>query len=100
MSVPVIIAIVAVAIVLARLAMRFAGYGTAAGNTIVRCRRGHLFTTLWVPFGSLKAVRLGVWRYQYCPVGKHWSLVRPVKESELTPEQRAQAEAVKDIRLP
>lgn len=80
--------------------MRAAGYGTLAGNTIVRCRRGHLFTTMWVPFASFKSIRLGPWRYQYCPVGRHWSLIRPVRTDDLTPEERAQAEAVKDIRVP
>jgi hypothetical protein len=97
---PVIIAIVAVAIVVLRIGMRLVGYGTGAGNTIVRCRQGHLFTTLWLPLGSFKSIRLGPWRYQYCPVGKHWTLVRPVKESDLTEEEREQAEAVKDIRIP
>jgi hypothetical protein len=41
-------------------------------DTPVRCSAGHLFTTIWVPLGSLKAVRLGGTRYQYCPVGHHW----------------------------
>ena len=100
MKAPVIIAIVAIAIIVLRVGMRLAGYGTGAGNTIVRCRRGHLFTTLWLPLGSLKAIRLGPWRYQYCPVGKHWTLVRPVKESDLTEEEREQAAAAKDIRIP
>ncbi len=29
------------------------------GNAVVRCRQGHLFTTIWIPGASLKAVRLG-----------------------------------------
>ena len=70
------------------------------GNIIVRCRRGHLFTTLWVPGGSLKAVRLGVARFQYCPVGKHWSLVLPVQESSLSPEDLAAARTRHDISIP
>lgn len=94
------IAIVAGGIVVLRIAMRAAGYGTLGGKTIVRCRRGHLFTTVWVPLASFKAIRLGPWRYQHCPVGRHWSLVRPVRENDLTPEQRQQAEAVRDIRIP
>lgn len=97
---PVVIAIVAGGIVVLRVAMRVAGYGTLAGNTIVRCRQGHLFTTVWVPLASFKAVRLGPWRYQFCPVGRHWSLVRPVREGDLTPEERQQAAATKDIRIP
>lgn len=38
----------------------------------VRCSAGHVFTTIWMPLGSLKAVRLGWKRWQYCPVGRHW----------------------------
>jgi hypothetical protein len=71
-----------------------------AVNTVVRCRRGHLFTTLWIPGGSLKAVRLGWWRLQRCPVGRHWSLVTPVKVSELTEEERQLASQQRDVRIP
>ncbi len=27
-------------------------------DTVVRCRSGHLFTSLWIPGGSLKALRV------------------------------------------
>jgi hypothetical protein len=54
------------------------------GNVMVRCRQGHLFTTLWIPGVKLKAIDLGVARVQHCPVGIHWSLVVPVRESDLT----------------
>lgn len=79
--------------------MRMRGY-RMGGRLIVRCREGHLFTTIWIPGGSLKAMRLGWWRFQYCPVGRHWSLVTPVKESDLTPKELRQARANRDIRLP
>ena len=69
-------------------------------RTIVRCREGHFFTTLWVPGASFKAVRLGWWRIQRCPVGGHWALVTPVQESELTDAERDQALAHPDIRIP
>jgi hypothetical protein len=69
-------------------------------RTIVRCRDGHLFTTLWVPGASVKAVRLGWWRLQRCPVGRHWTLVTPVREAELTDDERAGARAHADVRLP
>jgi hypothetical protein len=69
-------------------------------RTVVRCRDGHLFTTLWVPGASLKAVRLGWWRYQRCPVGRHWSLVTPVQESGLTDAERDRALAHPDVRIP
>ena len=68
-------------------------------NTVVRCRSGHLFTTVWVPGASVKAVRLGWWRYQRCPVGNHWTFVTPVQVSELTSEERQLAQ-VHDVRLP
>jgi hypothetical protein len=69
-------------------------------NTVVRCRSGHLFTTLWIPGVSLKSVRLGWWRLQRCPVGMHWSLVTPVKVSDLTEEERQLAGEHRDVRIP
>jgi hypothetical protein len=71
-----------------------------AGNVVVRCREGHLFTTLWVPGGSVKSVRLGPWRFQRCPVGGHWSLVTPVRRADLSFRQRRLAAARRDIRIP
>ena len=70
------------------------------GNTIVRCRDGHLFTTLWIPGASLKALRLGWYRFQRCPVGNHWTLVKPVRDADLTSEEREAAEQIHDVRLP
>jgi hypothetical protein len=69
-------------------------------DTVVRCRDGHLFTTLWIPGGSLKAVRLGWWRLQHCPVGRHWSLVTPVDVSALSDEERVLAAEHRDVRIP
>jgi hypothetical protein len=80
-------------------AIRRLGY-PVAGNVVVRCQEGHFFTTIWVPGASLKSVRLGRWRFQRCPVGRHWSLVTPVRRADLTPEQRRLADASRDIRLP
>jgi hypothetical protein len=71
-----------------------------AGNVVVRCRHGHLFTTIWVPGASLKALRLGKWRFQRCPVGGHWSLVSPVRRTDLTPEEQRLAAASTDVRIP
>ena len=34
------------------------------GRVVVRCRDGHVFTTVWVPFMSIKAIRLGLVRFQ------------------------------------
>ena len=75
------------------------GYGVA-GDVVVRCRRGHLFTTLWVPGLSLTSLRLGWWRLQYCPVGAHWTLVTPVPVADLTPQELAAARTRHDIALP
>ena len=71
-------------------------------SRIVRCSDGHLFLSKWMPGLSLKAVRLGSnVRYQYCPVGRHWKIVTPVDEANLTEEQRAQARAYHDVlRVP
>ena len=75
------------------------GYGVG-GNVVVRCQQGHLFTTIWIPGASLKSLRLGWWRFQRCPVGSHWSLVTPVKGSELTEEDKRLARTTEDIRIP
>ena len=69
------------------------------GNTIVRCRKGHLFSTIWIPGASLKAVRLGWFRFQYCPVGEHWTLVRPVRDQDLSEDQRREAVEHHDNRV-
>ena len=67
----------------------------------VRCSAGHLFTTIWVPLASLKAVRLGPERYQYCPVGHHWaSVTRLDWEPDTTAQELAEAARVHDVRIP
>jgi hypothetical protein len=71
-----------------------------AGTVIVRCRAGHLFTTIWIPGASLKSVRLGWWRFQRCPVGRHWTLVTPVRDSDLPEAERTAARQVRDARVP
>ena len=91
--------IIVAVILLEPVAMWLRGY-PIGGNLVVRCRRGHLFTTIWLPGASLKSVRFGWWRLQCCPVGKHWSIVTPVKKSELTENDKRIASEHKDIRLP
>lgn len=66
----------------------------------VRCSAGHLFTTTWVPLGSLKAVRLGRRRYQRCPVGRHWAIVRPLDRASAAPAELEAASAVHDVHVP
>jgi hypothetical protein len=93
MSTGVVVAVVVIAAVLAlvvvlNVVMRRRGY-SIPGRTIVRCSKGHLFRTTWVEGGSLKAVRLGpLTRYQHCPIGEHWAIVHPVKDEELSDEER------------
>lgn len=70
------------------------------GKFVVRCQQGHLFETIWIPGVSVKSLRFGLWRFQRCPIGNHWSLVTPVKESELSESERRAAHARPDIRLP
>jgi hypothetical protein len=81
------------------LLARRLGY-TLGGNAVVRCRQGHLFTTIWIPGVKLKAVDLGVARLQRCPVGQHWSLVTPVRDSDLTDEERRFAREHHDVWIP
>jgi len=69
-------------------------------DTVVRCRDGHLYTTIWVPGVSVKSFRLLWWRVQMCPVGRHWSVVTPAVVADLTPVQAAQAASIHDIRIP
>jgi hypothetical protein len=73
--------------------------GRVGGALVVRCRRGHLFSTIWLPAASLKAVRLGFWRVQRCPRG-HWTVVTPVRASDLSSRQLARARRLKDVRIP
>jgi hypothetical protein len=91
-----ILAVLAVGTVVARRR----GYSGLGGNTIVRCSEGHLFTTIWIPGASLKSIRLGPRRFQYCPVGRHFALVAPVKDEELTGDERQAASARRDVRIP
>jgi hypothetical protein len=81
------------------IAMKLRGY-RLGGNLVVRCRRGHLFTTLWLPGASLKSLRFAWWRFQRCPVGKHWSIITPVKDSELTDDEKRIAARRRDVPIP
>jgi hypothetical protein len=80
-------------------AMKLRGY-PIGGNIVVRCSKGHLFTTLWIPGVSVKGLRLGWWRVQRCPVGNHWSVVTPVKEADLSGRERRRARRTRDTPLP
>ena len=87
-TVIIILALAAAVVVASNVVVRRRGY-SIPGKTVVRCSKGHLFTTTWVEGGSLKAIRLGLLtRYQRCPVGKHWAIVHPVKDEDLTDDER------------
>jgi hypothetical protein len=81
------------------LMLKRRGYGLG-GDVVVRCRRDHLYTTMWFPGASVTSVRLGWWRIQYCPVGRHVSLVTPVDTAGLDAVDRQAATDVHDLRLP
>ena len=87
------------ALVAFTLIARRLGYNLG-GNVVVRCRKGHLFTTIWIPGIKLKAIDLGIARVQHCPIGNHWSLVVPVRNRDLTDEQRQAAAKHHDARIP
>ena len=93
------LALVVAAVAIETIGMRLRGYRVGS-NVVVRCRDGHLFTTIWIPAASLKSLKLGWWRFQHCPVGHHWSLVTPVRESDLTEEQKREAREHHDVRIP
>jgi hypothetical protein len=89
-------------LVVETIVMRRRGYAFGR-SVIVRCREGHVFPTIWIPGISLKALRLEPvrWmRFQYCPIGKHWAVVVPVKVSDLTDEVRLAALEHHDLRIP
>ena len=88
-----------VADLVATIVGRRRGYGFGR-NTVVRCRQGHFFTTIWIPGVSLKSVRLGWWRIQRCPVGSHWTVVVPVREADLAEDERRAAHEHRDVRIP
>ncbi|HEY1652468.1 MAG TPA: hypothetical protein VGG09_11355 [Acidimicrobiales bacterium] len=76
------------------------GYSGMGGDTVVRCSKGHLFTTKWIVSSSLKAVRLGYKRYQRCPICEKWRIVVPVEDDDLTDEDRRMAAEHHDTKLP
>ena len=94
-----IVLAVLVAYVVGTIAARRQGY-SVGGNTPVRCSDGHVFTTIWIPGASLKSIRLGWKRLQWCPIGGHWSLVTPQRDADLTEDERVSAERNHDLRIP
>ena len=83
-AVPLIIVVVLLRVVYSKRK----GRPALVGKVVVRCNKGHIFATTWSPLGSLTSIRLGVARFQRCPVGNHWALVRPTNEADLNDEER------------
>jgi hypothetical protein len=86
--------------VVATMVARRRGYSSLGGRTLVRCRDGHLFRTIWVPGVSIKSIRLGWYRIQFCPVGRHWTMVKPVKDSDADAETSTLHLVPDDVALP
>lgn len=68
--------------------------------SIVACSRGGLFQTVWLPLVSFKAIRLGPYRVQRCPVHNRLELVHRVDPDTLTAQQRAAASRYPPGRVP
>jgi hypothetical protein len=95
----IIIASIVAGYVAGTILARRRGYNMG-GTLVVRCRQGHLFSTIWIPGASLKAIRLGWFRLQRCPVGHHWSLVSPVRDADLNDAELRFAREHRDLRIP
>jgi hypothetical protein len=94
-----------VLVIVAAIAVRIARMPRAKGyrygrDVFVRCRDGHLFMTTWVPMVSFKAIRLGLVRVQYCPVGDHVTAVRLMRDEDLTPAERLEGSRHRDNGVP
>ena len=95
------LALVILVVVAVRVARMSRAQGYRFGrDVIVRCRDGHLFMTTWIPMASVKAIRLGLVRMQYCPVGDHVTTVRLMRDGDLTPAERIEASRHRDNGVP
>jgi hypothetical protein len=81
------------------VAMKLRGF-PLGGKLVVRCHKGHVYTTLWIAGVSVKSLRFLWWRVQRCPVGHHWALVTPVHEADLSWSERRSARKHHDLPLP
>src|SRR6266498_2536140 len=95
----VVVGLLVIGVIVVARRIDFSGYRVGR-DVVVRCRDGHLFTTTWIPLMSIKAIRLGWFRFQYCPVGNHLTLVVLVRDSDLTNEERRIAARYHDGGIP
>lgn len=98
--VPFIPIVIVVVVIAAAFLYGRHSYNAGTGCVVVRCREGHLFTTIWIPFISFKSIRFGPVRFQRCPVGDHLTFVTPVPDSDLTDGERRMAERYRDSSIP
>jgi hypothetical protein len=95
------LALVILAVVAVRVGRMSKLQGYRYGHdVIVRCRDGHLFMTTWIPMMSVKAIRFGLVRVQYCPVGDHVTAVRLMRDEDLRPAERLEASRHRDNGVP
>ncbi len=66
------------------------------GEVAARCSQGHLFMTVWVDRWTWKRLDVGFLKIQRCPVGDHWSVVRPLEMSSLTADEKKLAKQTHD----
>jgi hypothetical protein len=96
-----VLALVILAVVAVRVGRMSKLQGYRYGHdVIVRCRDGHLFMTTWIPMMSVKAIRFGLMRVQYCPVGDHVTAVRLMRDEDLRPAERLEASRHRDNGVP
>jgi hypothetical protein len=96
-----VLALVILAVVAVRVGRMSKLQGYRYGHdVIVRCRDGHLFMTTWIPMMSVKAIRFGLVRVQYCPVGDHVTAVRLIRDEDLRPAERLEASRHRDNGVP
>jgi hypothetical protein len=98
---PIVIVIIAALVAFAAGAVlaKRKGY-LRPGEVVVRCRQGHVFTTVWAAKASRRQLDLGWARVQRCPVGGHWTVVVPVDDSHLAPEDKKLAAQHRDSAVP
>lgn len=69
-------------------------------RTIVRCDSGALYSTIWLPLISFKAVRFGSARLQRCPVHRRWERATQIDVTALTDDERRRAVSTVDVGIP
>lgn len=69
-------------------------------RSIARCSEGHLFSTIWIPLVSFKAIRIGSDRWQKCPLCRKFRRVSLVDKDGLSAAEVEQVRSVQDSPIP